>query len=139
MGTDASELSERSRRDSGAVTVEAALGICSIVAAFAVALAGMGVVIGQLRCTDAVTEAARLVARGDRERAAKAVRRIAPEGANLTVTVRGDEITAEVTAPSLGGIPGIHRLRATAFAVMEPGASGGSARSPGHVDEEVPR
>lgn len=138
MSTDQSERSERARLDSGAVTVEAALGICSIMAAFAVALAGMGVMIGQLRCTDAVTEAARLVARGDRERAEKAVRRIGPEGADLTVTVRGDEITAEVTAPSLGGIPGIHRLRATAFAVMEPGSSGGSVPSPGHV-EEVPR
>lgn len=129
---------ERAHRDSGSVTVEAALGICSIVTAFVLALAGLSVVIGQLRCTDAAIEAARLVARGDRDRAAEAVRRIAPDGADLTVTVRADEITAKVTAAPIGGLLPGDWLNSTAFAVVEPGFSGGPAEPRVPTDEEVP-
>lgn len=111
----------RGDRDAGAVTVEAALGICSIVTAFALALGGMSVMIGQLRCTDAAIEAARLVARGDRDRASEAVRRVAPTGATLRITVRGDEITTEVAAQPLKGVLPDDWLRGRAFAVMEPG------------------
>ncbi|WP_231850128.1 TadE family type IV pilus minor pilin [Saccharopolyspora erythraea] len=109
--------------DRGAVTVEAALGICSLVLVFALGVGGLCAVIGQLRCTDAAVEAARLTARGSQAEAAGAVRRLAPTGATLTVSVTGDQVTAEVRSPLPGGfLPG-KWLKSTALAVMEPGAA----------------
>ncbi len=105
----------------GAVTVEAALGICSVVAVLVLALAALCAVIGQLRCTDAAIEAARLVARGERSRAPEAVALIAPRGATLDVTVRGDRITTEVRSPPTGRFPPGQWLSGEAFAVAEPG------------------
>lgn len=111
----------RWNNDRGAVTVEAALGICSVVAVFVLALTGICWVVDRLRCTDAAVEAARLVARGDRQRADEAVSRVAPAGATLAVTVQGDEIVTEVRAPPLGDLlPGL-AMSSRAFAVMEPG------------------
>lgn len=110
--------------DRGAVTVEAALCLCALVAVLALVIAGVGAVAGQLRCTDAAREAARLVARGDTALAEEAVRTAAPEGAKLTVTHSGETVTVLVTAEpaGLGLLPGV-RLRAEAFAVSEPGAA----------------
>ncbi|MDR7301713.1 TadE family type IV pilus minor pilin [Haloactinomyces albus] len=128
------------------MTVEAALGVCSIVAAFALALAGMSVLIGQLRCTDAAIEAARLVARGERDRAREVARRIAPDGARVHVTVRGDEITTRVTVRPAGGLLPEQWLTGRAFAVMEPGRATAPASSAepavppeGHNARAVPR
>ena len=117
--------------ESGAVTVEAALGICSVVAVLVLALMALGAVIDQLRCTDAAIEAARLVARGERSRAPEAVSSIASTTASLDVTVRGDRITTEVRSPPMGRFPPGQWLTAEAFAVAEPGtvplpAEGGS-------------
>ncbi|MGW3467975.1 TadE family type IV pilus minor pilin [Saccharopolyspora sp. NPDC000995] len=115
-------------RDAGAVTVEAALGICSVIAVFVLILTGAGALIGYLRCTDAAVEAARLVARGDRPRADEAVGRIAPAGASLSVLVEGDQVSTDVSAPLPGGfLPG-QSLRARAVAVLEPGVEGLVAR-----------
>lgn len=115
-------------RDAGAVTVEAALGICSVIAVFVLILTGAGALIGYLRCTDAAVEAARLVARGDRPRADEAVGRIAPGGASLSVLVEGDQVSTDVSAPLPGGfLPG-QSLRARAVAVLEPGVEGLVAR-----------
>lgn len=105
--------------DRGAVTVEAALGICSLVAVFALLLLGAGAVFDQLRCQDAAVEAARLFARGDRERAERAVRSIAPDAARLSTEVTGDQVDVAITAP-LHLVPG-RFLRARATAVLEPG------------------
>ncbi|MCI2421961.1 hypothetical protein MOQ72_31460 [Saccharopolyspora sp. K220] len=110
--------------DTGAVTVEAALGICALVAVFALILTGMGALIGQLHCTDAAVEAARLVARGDRPRAEEAVGRIAPGGASLSVLVEGDQVSTEVSAPLPGGLLPGRWLHARAVAVLEPGSEG---------------
>ncbi|MEV0052978.1 TadE family type IV pilus minor pilin [Saccharopolyspora shandongensis] len=110
-------------RDAGAVTVEAALGICSVIAVFTLILTGIGAMIGQLRCTDAAVEAARLVARGDRPRADEAVDRLAPGGASLSVLVEGDQVSTEVSAPLPGEfLPG-RWLSARAVAVLEPGVA----------------
>lgn len=113
---------DREPGDAGAVTVEAALGICSVVSVFALALAGSGVLIGQLRCTDAAVEAARLVARGAQGRAPEAVRLLAPEGAELDVTIQGDRVTTEVSSPEpiMGFLPA---PAARAHAVLEPGTA----------------
>lgn len=118
---DAGERNPPYQRDGGAVTVEAALGICSIVAVLAMALGATGLMIAHLRCTDAAIEAARLVARGERDRAEQAVQRIAPAGAELVVRVQGDEITTTVSAEPLGGFLPQRWTSSSAFAVMEPG------------------
>lgn len=98
--------------DRGSVTVEAALGICSLVAVFGLLLLGAAAVLGQLRCQDAAVEAARLLARGDVPRAEQAVRTIAPVGARYDHAIKGDQVEVRV---------GAHWLHAEAVAVLEPG------------------
>jgi Flp pilus assembly protein TadG len=106
--------------DRGAVTVEAALALCSLVTVLALALAAVSAVAAQLRCVDAAREAARLTARGEQDRAEQLARRIAPRGATVAVTVHGDEVIARVSAnPVAGLLPGID-VGAEAAAVMEP-------------------
>ncbi|MDQ4021435.1 MAG: pilus assembly protein [Actinomycetota bacterium] len=107
--------------DRGTVTVEAALALCSLVVVLALMLAAVSAVAAQLRCVDAAREAARLTARGQQDRAEDLARRIAPRGAMVQVTVRGDEVTARVSAdPVAGLLPGIV-VGAEAAAVLEPG------------------
>jgi Flp pilus assembly protein TadG len=107
-------------RDHGGVTVEAAVALGALAVVFGLVLAGVTVVIEQLRCADAAREAARLVARGEEDKAGDAVRRIGPTDAQLSVATAGDEITVRVTASPLAGLlPGV-RLDARAFAVREP-------------------
>ena len=106
--------------DRGAVTVEAALALCSLIVVLALALAAVSAVAAQLRCVDAAREAARLTARGEQVRGEELARKIAPRGAMVAVTVRGDEITARVSAnPVAGLLPGIE-VGAEAAAVLEP-------------------
>lgn len=114
-------------RDDGAVTVEAAVGIGSLVTVLALALAAMAMVIGQLRCTDAAVEAARLIARGERHRASEVITKVAPQGARLEVIVQGDLLTTKVTAPAAGGFLLGKVLESRAHAVLEPGVSGQAA------------
>ena len=107
--------------DRGSITVEAALALCSLVAVLALVLAAVSAVAAQLRCVDAAREAARLTARGEPARAEDIARRIAPRGAVVAVTVRGDEVTARVSAnPAAGLLPGVD-VGAEAAAVLEPG------------------
>ena len=107
--------------DRGSVTVEAALALCSLVVVLALALAAVSAVAAQLRCVDAAREAARLTARGEQDRAQQLAHRIAPRGAAVVVTVRGDEVFTRVSAnPVPGLLPGI-KVAAEAAAVMEPG------------------
>lgn len=116
----------RSPRDRGAVTVEAAIALGAFVIVLAIALGAIAAVTDQLRCTDAAREAARLAARGDTERARVAAERIAPGGARVTISVRGDTVEVDVHAdPASGLLPGI-RVHGEAFAVTEPGV--GAAR-----------
>lgn len=107
--------------DRGAVTVEAALALCSLVAVLALVLAAVSGVAAQLRCVDAAREAARLTARGEQDRAEQLAHRIAPRGAVVVVAVHGDEVSARVSAnPVPALLPGI-KVAAEAAAVMEPG------------------
>jgi len=107
--------------DRGSVTVEAALALCSLVVVLALVLAAVSAVAAQLRCIDAAREAARLTARGEQGRAEEIARRIAPRGAVVALTVRGDEVTARVSANPAGGLlPGVD-VGAEAAAVLEPG------------------
>jgi Flp pilus assembly protein TadG len=105
--------------DRGAVTVEAALALCSLVAVLALVLAAVSAVAAQVRCVDAAREAARLTARGEQDRAEVLAQRIAPRGAVVAVTVHGDEVTARVSVnPVAGLLPGIE-VSAEALAVLE--------------------
>jgi len=107
----------------GSATVEAALAVCAVVVVLAMALAGSAAVFAQLRYTDAAREAARLVARGEQDRADEAARRVAPSGADIAIRVRGDEVLVEVNAEPAGVLPGLV-VRAEAMAVLEPGVAG---------------
>ncbi|HEX6353386.1 MAG TPA: TadE family type IV pilus minor pilin [Actinophytocola sp.] len=74
----------------------------------------------QVRCLDAAREAARQAARGEPEQARNAAARIAPAGAQITISTQGAHIHVDVRAAPAGGVlPGM-RLHAQAFAVREP-------------------
>ena len=106
-------------RDRGSVTVEAAVVLSVLMLVVASCLAGISCLIGQMRCTDAAREAARLVARGDDAGARSAVSALAPAGSSLSIGDQGDLISATVTAPAVGGLlPGI-RLSATVVSARE--------------------
>jgi Flp pilus assembly protein TadG len=107
-------------RDAGMATVEAAIALSAIVTVVAMLLAGITAVLDQLRCTDAAREAARLLARGDPDRARQAVTDIAPAGARLDLQQQGDTITVDVTLDQVSPLlPGVHP-HAHAVAISEP-------------------
>ncbi|MBO0839202.1 MAG: pilus assembly protein [Sciscionella sp.] len=117
------------RSDRGTVTVEAAIALGAFVVVLAIAFAGVAALLDQLRCTDAAREAARLTARGEQDRAADAVHQIAGAGATLVVHLNGDEIEADVRAPSVADVlPGVH-IGSQAFAVKEPDVDDGGKTS----------
>ncbi|EHR53182.1 hypothetical protein SacmaDRAFT_5013 [Saccharomonospora marina XMU15] len=112
------------QRDRGAVTVEGAVALCSLVLVFGAALSGVAAATDHMRCADAASEAARMLSRGDRVQAEEAVRRLAPDGAELDVERRGRDIAVTVRAGAAGGLlPGVD-VRAEAHAEAEPGMQG---------------
>jgi hypothetical protein len=83
-------------------------------------LAGVSMVLDELRCTDAAREAARLVARGEQASVADTVHHIAPAGATYTVRSTDEGIVVDVRDPAATGLlPGVH-VDADAYAVPEP-------------------
>lgn len=118
--------------DRGAVTVEAALALCSLVAVMVLVVASVAAAAAHLRCLDAAREAARLVARGEPERAREVAAIIAPRNAVIEVRVRADEVEVRVSAAAVPGLP-VPPLTATALGVLEPAAlvsTGPSAGAP---------
>jgi hypothetical protein len=107
--------------DRGAVTVEAALALCSVVAVMVMVIAAVSAASAHLRCLDAAREAARLVSRGEPQRAQEIATAVAPRGATVDVRVSGDEVDVRVIAAAVPGIPGLS-LVGVAVAVMEPAA-----------------
>lgn len=97
------------------VTVEAAIAVCALLVVMGLAAAGITAVIEQLRCTDAAREAARLTARGERQRGEQVIGEIAP-GATAAFRQEGDAIRVVVRQRGPLGV----RLSAEAFAVVEP-------------------
>ena len=97
------------------VTVEAAIAVCALLVVMALAAAGLTAVIEQMRCTDAAREAARLTARGERQRGEAAAGQIAV-GATVEFQVEGDAVRVVVRKKGPLGLP----LSARAFAVVEP-------------------
>lgn len=108
-------------RDDGSVTVEAALGIASLVTVLAVVAAGASAALTQIRVVDAAREAARVAAMSGAGEG-RAVGEAAAPGAGVTVETGGALVTAVVVAPARG-LPGVE-LRARAVAHTEPGAAG---------------
>lgn len=116
--------------DSGMVTVETAISLAAFFTALSLALGTISAAIDQLNCTDAAREAARLTARGDRDKARQAAQHIAPDDASITIHTTADEIHVSVTAtPMAGLIPGLH-LSAEAYAISEPTAEGQHPATP---------
>ncbi|WP_328447745.1 MULTISPECIES: TadE family type IV pilus minor pilin [unclassified Amycolatopsis] len=109
------------RRDDGSVTVEAALGLAGLTVVTVLLLGALTLLTAQLSCTDAAREAARLLARGQPAQAEEAVHQIAPAGATLDVQHTGEEITVRVAARPAGGLLPAIDLKATAYALAEPG------------------
>ena len=114
-----------SRGEEGAVTAELALGLPLLVALTAGLVWMLAIGAAQVRVVDASREAARTVARGDdRSTAVSIARRIAPEGARVSVAVGGGEVrvttTARVTGPGglLASLPGVS-VSADAVAVLD--------------------
>ena|SRR5689334_20905080 len=97
------------------VTVEAAIAVCALLVAMSLAAGGLTAVIEQIRCTDAAREAARLTARGERQRGEAAAGEIAP-GAEVVFQTEGDGVRVVVTQRGPLGLS----LSARAFAAMEP-------------------
>lgn len=108
-------------RDAGAVTVEAALALISLVAVVVLAVGAVLTAAGQLQCIDAAREAARLTARGEPQRAREVAAELAPDGAKVSVVVDGDEVRVDVQAGLFGGRLGALRTHGRAVAIMEPG------------------
>lgn len=107
--------------DRGAVTVEAALALCSLVAVMVMAIAAVSAASAHLRCLDAAREVARLVSRGEPQRALEVAAQIAPRGASVDVRTTGDEVHVRVTAAAVPGLPALS-LAGVAVGVMEPAA-----------------
>ncbi|MGN6637103.1 MAG: TadE family type IV pilus minor pilin [Oryzihumus sp.] len=89
------------------VTAELAVVLPVVVAVLALSLWAFGLAVDQVRCVDAARAGARAAARGDPVDAVSGlVRRDAPAGATVAISVGGADVTVTVTAPErrLGGL-----------------------------------
>jgi hypothetical protein len=107
-------------RDRGAVTIEAALALCTLAVFLAVAVGAIAAAGGSVRCVDAARELARLAARGEVDRGHAVATQLAPSGARLALHTQGDFVVAEVSADVLHPLP--VRIGSRAVAALEPGA-----------------
>lgn len=105
--------------DDGAVTVEAALALGTLVVVTAGAVAAVAAVATAVRCTDAARELVRQAARGDTDRGRSAAAALAPSGSGIELRFDGDTAVAVVTARPAGPLP--IRISGSAAAVTEPG------------------
>ena len=100
------------------MTVEAALGIASLVVVVAMAAAGAAAGLTQIRLVDAARETARVASMSGAAEGLAAGGAAAP-GALVEVDSGGTSMTAMVVAPARG-LPGLE-LTARAVARIEPG------------------
>jgi len=105
--------------DRGAVTVEAAVALCSLVLVLGLALAAMSAVVATVRCIDASRELARLAARGEAERGRVVAVELAPSGALLELVWTADAVRADVSVQLVRPLP--MRISGRAVAALEPG------------------
>jgi hypothetical protein len=107
--------------DRGAVTVEAALAMCSLALFLALAIGAITAVAASVRCVDAARELARLAARGESDQGHAVAARLAPAGAALSLSQDGDLVVATVSASLLRPLP--LNVEGHAVAAVEPGVS----------------
>jgi Flp pilus assembly protein TadG len=81
-------------REQGSATAELAAALPVFVLLLLVGFTGVHATLAKLRCVDAAREAARVAARGESGDAA--ARRVAPDGATISVRVEGDVVRAVV-------------------------------------------
>jgi hypothetical protein len=112
----------RGQADAGAVTVEAALALCSLAVFVAVAVASVVAVAAAIRCIDAAREMARLAARGEADRGRAVAAELAPTGARLQLVQQDDLVIAEISHDLLRPLP--LRVGGRAVAALEPGVVG---------------
>ncbi len=111
-------------RDRGSFTAELAAGLPALVLLLLAGLTAVTAVTAKAHCVDAARDAALAAARGESGVAAGS--RSAPAGADVTVAVDGDTVTATVRAPvrALGARLPRLTVEATAVAAVEPGGVG---------------
>ena len=119
VGTGQRDQAHLRADDRGAVTVEAALGLCSLMLVLALALAAVAATTAAVRCLDASRELARLAARGEPDRGRSVAAALAPAGAVLELTRAGDTVTAEVSDALIPPLP--LRVSGRSVAAVEPG------------------
>ncbi|MEK6463915.1 TadE family type IV pilus minor pilin [Pseudonocardia alni] len=120
-------LASSAADDDGAVTVEAALALGTLVAVTAAAVGAVAAVAAGVRCTDAARELARQAARGDTERGRAVAAQLAPAGAEPELRLDGDLVVVTVRVRPVGLLP--VTISGTASAAVEPGVATGAARS----------
>lgn len=106
--------------DHGAVTVEAALALCTLALFLALAIGAMAAVAASVRCIDAARELARLAARGEPDRGRAVAAQLAPSGARLELVRDADLVIAEVSVELLHPLP--LRVDGRAVSAVEPDA-----------------
>ncbi|MFD4369230.1 TadE family type IV pilus minor pilin [Rhodococcus sp. NPDC058521] len=109
---------EQCRDERGAVTVEAAIAIASIVTVVVLCIGAIVAATLHIRCVDAAREAARLAARGDDAVAVSTAAKVAPDGAKITLRMEGDLVVATVEARS--SLLPLVDITAGAVAAVEP-------------------
>jgi len=113
----------RAHTERGSAAAEIAVALPALVLVLAASLAGLVLGIDQVRCVDAAHTAARLLARGDDDSAARAgALAAAPDGARVVVEAGTDAVTVTVSAPLPGrllGWSGLPGPQAVAAAVVE--------------------
>lgn len=88
--------------DQGFATAEAAVTLPALMAVLAVSVGVVVSVGAQLRCVDAARVGARAAARGDTDATVRAATvAVAPRGARVTISRRGDKIEVRVQASVL--------------------------------------
>jgi hypothetical protein len=107
----------------GSVTAEMAVAFPVVLLLLLAGLTGVNAVLARLRCVDAAREAARVAARG--EPGEPVGRRVAPEGATISVRVEGDSVRAVVRAQVRPLVPLLPALtvEGSAVAAVEPGGT----------------
>ncbi len=113
--------------DRGSVTAEVAIVLPVIVVMLLASAWAVGLVVAQIRCTDAARDVARAVARGESQDGARRIGlRAAPAGARVEITRTGDDVTVVVGYtvaadwPVLGGVGSVG-VDARATVQVEPG------------------
>ena len=109
------------RWDRGSATAEMAVTLPALMVFLLAGVLAVNAVAVKVQCVSAAREGALGAARGESGEAA--ARRVAPDGASVSVAVNGDRAVATVSARvgSFGRFLGQVTVEATSYAAVEPG------------------